>query len=83
MMAKWVPLTALFGLVCLMMIPTPGVTGILIGSVCAFAIIVSAAVMMIDRLAGRFALWLQRRKLRRASKRKRGVHAHSGIARKI
>lgn len=82
-MAKWIPLTALFGLVCLMVIPTPGIIGILIGSACAFAIIVSAIIMMIDRLAGRLARRLERRKLRRAPKPKLGVHANSGIARKI
>ncbi|CAA2138031.1 hypothetical protein [Methylobacterium bullatum] len=82
-MAKWVPLTALFGLVCLMVIPTPGVIGILIGSACALAIIVSGILILIDRLAGRLALRLERRKQRRAPKRKQGVHAHSGMARKI
>ncbi|MCC0807156.1 hypothetical protein FPV16_13100 [Methylobacterium sp. W2] len=81
-MAKWVPLTALFGLVSLMVIPTPGVVGILIGSVCTLAIIVSAVVMAIDRLAGRLALRLARRKQRRVFRRPRGHHAHSGIARK-
>lgn len=82
-MAKWVPLTALFGLVCLMVIPTPGIVGILIGSVCALAIIVSAIVLAVDRLAGRLAIMISRRKQSRAPKRRHAVHAHSGMTKKV
>ncbi|MFD1300500.1 hypothetical protein [Methylobacterium marchantiae] len=66
-----------------MVIPTPGIIGIMIGSVCALAIIVSAIILAIDRLAGRLAIMVSRRKQARAPKRNRAVHAHSGMTRKV
>lgn len=82
-MAKWVPMTALFGLVCLMILPTPGVVGIVIGSVCALAIVISAIVMLLDRLADRVTVTVGRFKERRTLRRSRAVHSVSGMARKV
>ncbi|WP_245259381.1 hypothetical protein [Methylobacterium sp. 77] len=65
-----------------MVIPTPGVIGILIGSVCALAIVASAIFIAVDRLAGRLAMVFARGRTQRRAP-KRAVHANSGMSRKI
>ncbi|KAB1070209.1 hypothetical protein [Methylobacterium planeticum] len=81
-MAKWIPGVATFGLLCLMIIPAPGIWGVLIGGVCTLAIIVSAALWLLDRVASRILAWRDRTRSRRGGGR-RAVHAGSGMARKV
>ena len=81
-MAKWIPGVATFGLLCLMIIPAPGIWGVLIGGVCALAILVSAALWMLDQMASRILTWRDRRRSRQTGRR-RAVHAGSGMAKKV
>lgn len=81
-MARWIPGIAVFGLLCLMIIPAPGIWGVLIGAFCILAIAVSVLLLLADRAASRVVVWIDRTRARRRRKR-RTVHAGSGIARKI
>lgn len=81
-MAKWIPGVATFGLLCLMIIPAPGIWGVLIGGICALAIIISAALWMLDLVATRILVWRDRVRSR-PSARRRAVHAGSGMAKKV
>jgi hypothetical protein len=82
-MSKWVPGVALLGLVCLMVIPAPGVLGLIIGGICTAAIIISGLLLLLDRAANRIGHAWERRKSRNRSKARRAVHAGSGMVRKI
>ncbi len=84
-MGKWVPGVALIGLVCVMIIPAPGLTGILIGALCVLAIALSAAMMLFERAVDRFLEPVAQsyRRWRTAKKsRRRALHAGSGMVRK-
>jgi hypothetical protein len=81
-MAKWIPGVATFGLLCLMIIPAPGIWGVLIGGVCALAIVISAMLWLLDRMATRLLAWRGRHRARPATRR-RVVHAGPGITRKV
>ena len=81
-MEKWIPVTATFGLICLMVLPAPGIWGVLIGGICVLAIVVSAFVWCLDRMSSRVADWYGRVRERRLANRRRAVHASSGIVRK-
>ena len=50
-MAKWIPGAAVFGLLCLMIIPAPGIWGVLIGAACVLAIVGSLCMLLLDRVA--------------------------------
>jgi O-antigen/teichoic acid export membrane protein len=80
-MAKWVPGAAVFGLLCLLIIPAPGIWGVLIGALCVLAIVVSLSVLLLDRIATAILAWRARVRAKRPSRR-RAVHAGSGISRK-
>lgn len=81
-MEKWIPATATFGLVCLMILPAPGIWGVVIGGVCALTIIVSALLWCLDRMSSRVGGWYVALRKRRVATRRRAIHARSGIARK-
>lgn len=81
-MPNWVPLVAMFGLACLMIIPAPGIEGLVIGCICVLIIVVSAVLLLLDRLASRVLVLASRMKLR-GGRPSRAVHAGSGIARKV
>jgi O-antigen/teichoic acid export membrane protein len=81
-MAKWIPGAAVFGLLCLMIIPAPGIWGVLIGAACVLAIIVSLCMLVLDRVATRILAWHGRVRQTRRS-RARAVHAGSGMTRKV
>lgn len=74
-MTKWIPVVASFGLICLMVLPTPGILGLVIGTSCALAILAWGALWLLDRAADRVILFGSRLRVRR-----RAVHAGSGIA---
>jgi hypothetical protein len=82
-MSKWVPGVALLGLVSLMVIPAPGVLGLIIGGTCTAVIIISGILLLLDLAANRVALAWERMKSRSRNKTRRAVHAGSGIARKV
>lgn len=75
-MAKWIPDAALLGLLCLMIIPAPGIWGVLIGGACVLAIAVSLFMLFIDWMATRILAW------RKHARRSRAVDTHSGMTRK-
>ncbi|WP_132255982.1 hypothetical protein [Methylobacterium segetis] len=81
-MPVWIPALSLGGLVCLMIIPAPGYWGVAIGGLCLLIIVVWALLWVVDRILApvrnRLALWRDAR----ARKRRRAIHAGSGIARK-
>lgn len=79
-MAKCIPGIATFGLLCMILLPAPGIWGLLIGGSCALAIIVVGLMWLLDRIAARVAALLDRR--RGSARRRRGIHAGSGIAMK-
>lgn len=81
-MPYWVPLVAVFGLGCLMIIPAPGIEGLVIGCICVLIIVVSAVLLLLDRLASR-VLVLAGRMKKRGHQPRKAVHAGSGIARKV
>lgn len=81
-MAKWIPGAAVFGLLCLMIIPAPGIWGVLIGAVCVLAIIGSLCMFVLDRAATAILTWRGRMRTQRLS-RSRAVHAGSGMTRKV
>lgn len=81
-MEKWIPATATFGLICLMILPAPGIWGVVVGGVCALTIVVSALVWCLDRMSSRVADWYVSMRKRKRANRRRAVHARSGIARK-
>lgn len=81
-MPKWVPAVATIGLICLMILPTPGVLGLIIGTVCALAIVASAVMWLLDRMAARILGWLAAMRQASARRVRRDVHPGSGIARK-
>lgn len=76
-MTKWIPIVASFGLICLMVLPTPGILGLMIGTSCALAILAWGALWLLDRAADRLILFGTRLRRRRPA-----VHAGSGIAMK-
>ncbi|MDF2597524.1 MAG: hypothetical protein K0Q54_347 [Methylobacterium brachiatum] len=83
-MARWIPGAAVFGLLCLMIIPAPGIWGVLIGAVCVLAIIGSLSLLLLDRVATGILAWRARRQSKRRSRvRGRVVHAGSGMSRKL
>ena len=47
-MAKWIPGAAVFGLLCLMIIPAPGIWGVLIGAASVLAIVVRRCRLLLD-----------------------------------
>ncbi|MBP1184094.1 hypothetical protein [Methylobacterium sp. PvR107] len=81
-MAKWIPGAAVFGLLCLMIIPAPGIWGVLIGAACVLAIVGSLCMLLLDRVASRFLVWRERAKQGRRV-RSRVVHAGSGMTRRV
>ena len=81
-MGRWISMTAVFGLVCLMIIPTPGISGICIGAVCLLAIIATAVMHLLDRASTYLLLWHDSYKQQRIGNRRRNLHAQSGMARK-
>ncbi|MCJ2050519.1 hypothetical protein [Methylobacterium sp. J-070] len=78
-MAKWIPGAAVFGLMCLMIIPAPGIWGVLIGAVCVLAIVGSLCMLLLDRIATTILAWRARQA---GGRRARAVHAGSGMTRK-
>lgn len=81
-MPNWIPVAAVFGLLALMVIPAPGIMGVLIGAVCILAIAMSALVWLLDRAATGFLGWRRRIAETRRARRRKAVHAGSGMARK-
>ena len=81
-MAKWIPGAAVFGLLCLMIIPAPGIWGVLIGAACVLAIVGSLCMLLLDRVATRLLIWRERTKQTRRN-RSRVVHAGSGMTRRV
>ncbi len=79
-MAKWIPGAAVFGLMCLMIIPAPGIWGVLIGAVCVLAIVGSLCMLLLDRIATAILAW--RARMRTHAWPVRAVHAGSGMTRK-
>jgi hypothetical protein len=79
-MAQWIPGAAVFGLLCLMIIPAPGIWGVLIGAVCVLAIVVSLCMLVLDRVATALLAWRQR--ARQARRNRAVVHAGARMARK-
>lgn len=83
-MAKWIPGAAVFGLLCLMIIPAPGIWGVLIGAACVLAIVGSLFMLFLDRTATALLAWRARAKQpRRGQGRSRLVHAGPGLTRKV
>lgn len=80
-MAKTIPLLATFGLICLMILPAPGILGLMIGLGCAITIVICAAIWLFDRVATRLAFFLEQSS-ERLFRRRRAVHAGSGMMRK-
>ena len=81
-MGPWIPATAVLGLLCLMIIPTPGVLGICIGAVCLLAIAAAAVMHLLDKTSAYFLLWHNNFRKQRIRNRRRNIHAQSGMARK-
>ncbi|GLS46604.1 hypothetical protein [Methylobacterium brachythecii] len=81
-MSKWVPAVALIGLVCIMVLPTPGVLGIAIGTCCLLAIIVSAVTLFFERIFSSVTKPVTDALRRMAKPKKRYVHGGSGMGRK-
>ncbi|ONF47068.1 hypothetical protein [Methylobacterium radiotolerans] len=85
-MAKWIPGAAVFGLLCLMIIPAPGIWGVLIGAACVLAIVGSLCMLALDRVASAILNWRARMRARRPSpsrSRSRVVHAGARMTRKV
>ncbi|MCJ2073304.1 hypothetical protein MKK75_31720 [Methylobacterium sp. J-030] len=83
-MAKWIPGAAVFGLLCLMIIPAPGIWGVLIGAACVLAIVGSLFMLFLDRTASALLAWRERaRQPSRQPRRGRVVHAGPGLTRKV
>lgn len=80
-MAKWIPGAAVFGLLCLMIIPAPGIWGVLIGAACVLAIVGSLCMLALDRVASAILAWRERVRARRLG-RARAVRAGFGVIRK-
>jgi len=80
-MTKTIPLLATFGLICLMVLPAPGILGLMIGLGCAITIVICAAIWLFDRAATRLALLMEQTG-ERLFRRRRAVHAGSGMMRK-
>lgn len=81
-MKNWVPLTALFGLICVMIIPSLGIWGLIIGSSCLLAILAWGISWVLDRTVTPVLARLQAFKARKAKAGRRAVHSGSGMARK-
>lgn len=79
-MTKVIPLIATFGLLCLMILPAPGILGLMIGLACAITIVLCAVLWLFDRAASQLALAMERTGER--FRRRRAVHAGSGMMRK-
>lgn len=82
-MPFWMPALSLCGLVCLMIIPAPGIWGVVIGALCLLTILVWAIAAVIDRMLEPVRRRLTAWREARARKRRRAVHSGSGIARKV
>lgn len=82
-MKNWIPISSLFGLACVMMMPTLGLLGLVIGAGCLLAIFAWGVSYLLDRTITPVAAWFEAYRARRASKRLRAVHAGSGLKRKI
>ena len=91
-MAKWIPGAAVFGLLCLMIIPAPGIWGVLIGVACVLAIVASLCMLLLDRMATALLVWRKTwretwrkawRARTRPARRGRVVHAGPGMTRKV
>ncbi|MCE4223093.1 hypothetical protein HCU64_04965 [Methylobacterium sp. C25] len=81
-MSKWVPAVALIGLVCIMVLPTPGVLGIVIGTCCLLAIIVSAVALFFERILSRVIKPVTDAFRRAAKPKKRFADAGAVVGRK-
>ena len=81
-MAKGIPGAAIFGLPWLMVIPAPGVRGVLIGAACVPAIVGSLCMLVLARPATA-SLALRSRARQTRGSRARAVRAGSGMTRKI
>lgn len=85
-MAKWIPGAAVFGLLCLMIIPAPGIWGVLIGAACVLAIVGSLFMLFLDRVATALLMWRAGQRQRQGQgkgRRARVVHAGPGLTRKV
>ncbi len=85
-MAKWIPGAAVFGLLCLMIIPAPGIWGVLIGGTCVLAIVGSLCMVLLDRTATSLLAWREAWRARTRQTRggrPRVVHAGPGMTRKV
>ncbi|WP_246732819.1 hypothetical protein [Methylobacterium sp. BTF04] len=65
-----------------MIIPAPGILGIVIGGCCVLAIAIRAMMWLLDGMATRLLGLAGRLRGGRNGKSRRNVHAGSGIARK-
>ncbi|WP_147045914.1 hypothetical protein [Methylobacterium gnaphalii] len=81
-MSKWVPAVASIGLICIMVLPTPGVLGITIGTCCLLAIIISASLILFERVLDTVAKPVADAFRRVVKGKKRSVHAASLVTRK-
>ncbi len=81
-MSKWAPSVALIGLVGVMVLPTPSVRGIAIGSCRVLAIALSAAMLHFERAVDRVAKPFADAFRRPTKPKSHDVNAGSGMARK-
>lgn len=82
-MKNWIPISSVFGLACVMMIPTLGPLGLMIGAGCLIAILAWGVSYVLHKTVTPIAARLDASWVRRASKRMRAVHVGSGLKRKI
>lgn len=82
-MAKWIPGVATFGLICLMVLPAPGIWGVLIGGICVVAIIGSVLMWALDSVLSRGLARYTRWRTRRPAAPRRARHAGSGMAQRV
>ncbi|GJE37808.1 cytochrome b561 [Methylobacterium persicinum] len=80
-MARWIPVVATLGLLCVMILPTPGILGVIIGASCVVVIGISVMLFVLDRIATRILNWRPRWR-RYQTIKVRNVHSNSGMARK-
>lgn len=80
-MTKAVPLLATFGLVSLVVLPAPGIWGLVIGLTCTITILICGVLWLFDRAATHLACLIERNR-NRFLRRRRAVHAGSGMMRK-
>jgi hypothetical protein len=83
-MKTWIPISSLFGLACVMMMPALGLLGLVIGAGCLLAILLWGLSYLLDKTLTPLAALLEAYKARRAANRRRlAVHAGSGLKRKV